>query len=92
MPINVACIYQIFGIKKSDHIWNLGQNEETLSQKISNLGLNLSYFELYNSNVVTQIFQSIFFLQSLVLATHLFPCIYNLEYDWDLKVDWNTNT
>jgi fructoselysine-6-P-deglycase FrlB-like protein len=61
------CHSPIFGIKKSDHIWVLGQKEETVSQKISNLGLNLSYFELYNSNVVTQIFQSIFFLQSLVL-------------------------
>jgi len=61
------CHSPIFGIKKSDHIWMLGQNEETVSQKLSNLGLNFSYFELYNSNVSAQIFQSIFFLQSLIL-------------------------
>jgi hypothetical protein len=61
------CHSPIFGIKKSDQIWILGQNEESVSQKISNLGLNVSYFELHNSNVFTQIFQSIFFLQNLVL-------------------------
>jgi hypothetical protein len=31
------------------------------------LGFRLSYFELYNSDILTQLFESIFFIQNLIL-------------------------
>jgi fructoselysine-6-P-deglycase FrlB-like protein len=62
------CHSPIFGLKKSHHIWILGQNEENVYQKLCRLGRRqLSYFELYNQDIVSQIFESIFFVQNLIL-------------------------
>lgn len=61
------CHSPIFGLKKSQDIWILGQKEEKISQILGNLGSRISYMELYNSDVVTQLFESIFFVQNLIL-------------------------
>lgn len=61
------CHAPIFGIKKSHHLWLLGQNEQTVPQKLTRLGLKLSYIELYNQDILSQLFESIFFVQNLIL-------------------------
>src|SRR5437867_2786761 len=61
------CHSPIFGIKKSHCLWILGQNDRRLSRKLGKLGVNISYFELYNADILTQLFQSIFFVQNLIL-------------------------
>ena len=61
------CHSPIFGIKKSHYLWILGQSEKRLSRKLGKLGINISYFELYNGDTLTQLFQSIFFVQHLIL-------------------------
>jgi fructoselysine-6-P-deglycase FrlB-like protein len=61
------CHSPVFGIKKSHQLWVLGQNEEPLSQKLGGLGLKLSYIELYNQDFLSQLFESIFFVQNLMI-------------------------
>ncbi len=61
------CHSPVFGIKKSHNLWILGQNEENISQKLTELGLKLAYTELYNEDVISQLFESIFFVQNLML-------------------------
>jgi fructoselysine-6-P-deglycase FrlB-like protein len=61
------CHSPIFGIKKPHNIWILGQKEKPLSMRLEKLGLNVSYFELDSHDILAQLFQSIFFAQSLVL-------------------------
>ena len=61
------CHSPIFGLKKPHHLWILGQKEEQISRRLGKLGLDLSYFELYHSDMLTQLFQSIFFVQNLIL-------------------------
>jgi fructoselysine-6-P-deglycase FrlB-like protein len=61
------CHSPIFGIKKSHHLWIMGQNEEPVSKRLKSLGLHLSYVELYRPDIFTQLFESIFFVQSLML-------------------------
>jgi fructoselysine-6-P-deglycase FrlB-like protein len=61
------CHSPIFGLKKSHSLWILGQNEEQIRRRLSRLGLRLSYVELYNKDIFTQLFVTIFFVQSLIL-------------------------
>ena len=61
------CHSTIFGLKKSHSVWILGQNEKICSSRIEELGVRSSYIELYNSDMLSQVFQSIFILQSLML-------------------------
>ena len=61
------CHSPIFGLKKSDNLWILGQNEERIKIQLDKLGVHLSYFELSNRDVFAQIFESIFFVQGLLL-------------------------
>ena len=61
------CHSPVFGIKKSHQLWILGQNEKPVAQKLSQLGLKLSYIELYNQDIMSQLFVSIFFVQNLML-------------------------
>jgi fructoselysine-6-P-deglycase FrlB-like protein len=61
------CHSPIFGVNKFHHLWLLGQKEEQLSRRLEKLGFRLSYFELYNSDILTQLFESIFFIQNLIL-------------------------
>ena len=60
------CHSPIFGIKKSHHLWIMGQNEELISKRLKNLGPHLSYIELYKPDIFTQLFESIFFVQNLM--------------------------
>jgi len=61
------CHSPIFGLKSSDYVWILGQNESQVNQRLSALGLHLSYIELYNQDLLAQLFESIFFVQNLML-------------------------
>jgi len=61
------CHSPIFGLKKSHSVWILGQNEKIYSSRIEGLGVRSSYIELYNSDVLSQVFQSIFLVQNLAL-------------------------
>jgi fructoselysine-6-P-deglycase FrlB-like protein len=61
------CHSPVFGMKKSHNLWILGQNEKIYSSRIEGLGVRTSYIELYNSDVLSQVFQSIFLVQNLML-------------------------
>lgn len=61
------CHSPIFGLKKSHHLWILGQNETQISRMLKRLGPNFTYFELQNPDIFSQLFQSIFFVQNLIL-------------------------
>jgi len=61
------CHSPIFGIKKSNHLWIMGQNDEPISKRLKRLKVHLSYVELYRPDIFTQLFESIFFVQTLML-------------------------
>jgi fructoselysine-6-P-deglycase FrlB-like protein len=61
------CHSPIFGLKKSHSVWILGQDEEQIRRRLNRLGFRLSYIELYNNDIFTQLFVSIFFVQNLIL-------------------------
>jgi fructoselysine-6-P-deglycase FrlB-like protein len=61
------CHSPVFGFKKSHELWVLGQDEESISQKLGRLRLKLSYIELYNQDNLSQLFESIFFVQNFIL-------------------------
>ena len=60
------CHSPIFGIKKSHHLWILGQNEEAISKRLKSLGPHVFYVDLYRPEIFTQLFESIFFVQNLM--------------------------
>jgi fructoselysine-6-P-deglycase FrlB-like protein len=61
------CHSPIFGVKKNDCVWILGQNELDVKRILDKIGISLSYIELFNDDVFAQVFESIFFVQSLML-------------------------
>lgn len=61
------CHSPIFGIKKSHDLWIMGQNDVRISKRIKSLGIHTSYFELYRADILAQVFESIFFVQTLML-------------------------
>ena len=61
------CHSPIFGLKKSHNVWIFGQKEERISRSFGKLGFRTFYIELYNSDIVAQLFESIFFVQNLIL-------------------------
>jgi len=61
------CHSPIFGIKKSHQLCILGQKEKSVYQKLDGLGFRVSYIELYNQDILSQLFESIFFVQNLML-------------------------
>ena len=61
------CHSPIFGTQKSNSLWIFGQNEKAVSLRLEKLGLDIHYFELYNKDTLTRSFQSIFFLQNMIL-------------------------
>jgi fructoselysine-6-P-deglycase FrlB-like protein len=61
------CHSPIFGIKKSHHLWIMGQNNEPIGKRLEKLGLHVSYVELHRPDIFTQLFESIFFVQNLML-------------------------
>jgi fructoselysine-6-P-deglycase FrlB-like protein len=74
------CHSPIFGFKRSDYIWILGQNESHVNQRLNALSLRLSYMELYNQDILTQVFQSIFFVQNLMLLLAQRHGVTELQY------------
>jgi len=69
------CHSPIFGLNRSDQVWILGQNEMHISQSFEKIGIPVTYFELYDSDMLTQLFTSIFCVQNLILllaARHRF--------------------
>jgi fructoselysine-6-P-deglycase FrlB-like protein len=61
------CHSPLFGVKPSHSLWVLGQDENAVGQELGKLDNEINYFELKNSNILSQIFESIFFSQSLIL-------------------------
>jgi fructoselysine-6-P-deglycase FrlB-like protein len=61
------CHSPIFGLRKSHCVWILGQNEDHIRRRLSRLGLRLSYVELSDPDILTELFESIFFVQNLML-------------------------
>jgi fructoselysine-6-P-deglycase FrlB-like protein len=61
------CHSPIFGVKSPDPVWILGQNESQVYQRLQMLGLRLSYIELYNPDILAQLFGSIFCVQNIIL-------------------------
>ena len=61
------CHSPIFSMKKSHNLWILGQKEEQVSKSLAKLGSGTLYIELYNSDILAQLFESIFFVQNLFL-------------------------
>lgn len=74
------CHSPIFGIKSPDSVWILGQNESQVNQRLNMLGLRLSYFELYNPDILRQLFESIFFVQNLLLLLAQRKGLKELQY------------
>jgi len=62
------CHSPIFGIKPSHNLWVLGQNENAKGQRLGKLDYNFDYFELKNSDILSLLFESIFFMQSFMLV------------------------
>jgi fructoselysine-6-P-deglycase FrlB-like protein len=61
------CHSPIFGIKKSHRLWIMGQKDVPVSKRLERLGLHITYIELYRTDKFTQLFESIFFVQTLML-------------------------
>lgn len=61
------CHSPIFGTRKSHYLWIFGRDEKIVGSRLEELGFQLSYFELYNSDMLAQLFESIFFVQNLIL-------------------------
>jgi fructoselysine-6-P-deglycase FrlB-like protein len=61
------CHSPVFGVKPSHNLWLLGQDENAIGQELGKLDNEFNYFELKNSDILSQIFESIFFLQSFIL-------------------------
>ena len=61
------CHSPVFGMKKWHNLWILGHKEERISRTLGKLGSSTLYIELYNSDIFTQLFESVFFVQNLIL-------------------------
>jgi fructoselysine-6-P-deglycase FrlB-like protein len=61
------CHSPIFGTRKSHHIWVLGNKEKSVAGSLEKLGTNISYFEFHESDIIAELFKSIFLLQNMML-------------------------
>ncbi|HJU79956.1 MAG TPA: hypothetical protein VJ599_10385 [Nitrososphaeraceae archaeon] len=61
------CHSPVFGIKPSHTVWILGRTENTTSQNLANLNNKSNFFELKNQDVLSELFEAIFFLQGFML-------------------------
>ncbi len=61
------CHTPVFGIKPSHAIWILGRTEDSTSHKLGNLKNEFNFFELKNPDLLSELFESIFFLQGFML-------------------------
>ena len=74
------CHSPIFGLKSHHSVWILGQNESQVNQRLKMLGLRLAYIELYNPDILTQLFESIFCVQNLMLLLAQRQGLKDLQY------------
>jgi fructoselysine-6-P-deglycase FrlB-like protein len=61
------CHSPVFGIRDAHQLVVLGQKEKAVAQKLGKLDLKISYIELYNQDTLSQLFESIFFVQNLMI-------------------------
>jgi fructoselysine-6-P-deglycase FrlB-like protein len=61
------CHSPVFGIKPSHAIWILGRTEDTTIHKLANLKNDFNFFNIRNPDLLSELFESIFFLQGLML-------------------------
>jgi hypothetical protein len=51
-----------------------------VNQRLNALGIRLSYIELYNEDILAQVFESVFFVQNLMLLLAQRHGLIELEY------------
>jgi fructoselysine-6-P-deglycase FrlB-like protein len=61
------CHSPVFGVRNAHQLVILGQNEKSIAHKLGKLDLKISYIELYNQDVLSQLFETIFFVQNLMI-------------------------
>ena len=61
------CHSPLFGVRNAHQLVILGQKEKSMAQKLGKLDLKISYIELYNQEILSQLFESIFFVQDLMI-------------------------
>lgn len=61
------CHSPVFGIKPSHAIWILGRAEDTTIHKLANLENDFNFLNLRNPDLLSELFESISFLQGLML-------------------------
>ena len=61
------CHSPIFGIKPYHTLWILGRTEDISSHKLRNLKNDFNFFELRNQDLLSELFEAIFFLQRFML-------------------------
>jgi fructoselysine-6-P-deglycase FrlB-like protein len=61
------CHSPVFGIKPSHTVWILGRAEDNTSHKLRNLKNEFNFFELKNPDPLSELFETIFFLQGFIL-------------------------
>jgi len=61
------CHSPVFGVRNAHQLVILGQKEKSIAQKLGKLDLKISYIELYNQDILSQLFESIFFVQKLMI-------------------------
>jgi len=61
------CHSPVFGVRNAHQLVILGQKEKSIAQKLGKLDLKISYIELYNQDILSQLFESIFFVQNLMI-------------------------
>ncbi len=61
------CHSPLFGIKPSHTLWILGRTEDITSNKLRNLKNDFNFFELKNPDLLSELFEAIFFLQGFMI-------------------------
>ena len=61
------CHSPVFGARNAHQLVILGQKEKSISKKLGKLDLKISYIELYNRDILSQLFESILFVQNLMI-------------------------
>ena len=91
--IEEFCHSPIFGTKKTNPLWILGQNEGPVRDSLSRLSFNVSYQELNEPDRLTQLFQTIFFVQIIIFygLTKIFYVVIILQTSCPLNLTNNLN-
>lgn len=61
------CHSPLFGIKPSHTLWILGRTKDITSNKLRNLKNDFNFFELKNTDLLSELFEAIFFLQGIMI-------------------------